>query len=74
MTGLPVPGYAKLRLRKRISPAGLPAAERVPLARAPAGAMAACRRSTAAAGAAAPSSAHDKPPNAIVPIEIAAVA
>ena len=63
-----------MTLRKRTSRAGMPAAGRVPRTSAPAGAIASSRRSTAATGAAAPSSAHDHPPKAIALVVMAAVA
>src|SRR5205085_2384619 len=62
-TGDP-PGYANVTSRKRISRSGRPAADRVPDASAPAGAIAASSRRTAATGAAAPSIAQEKPPKA----------
>ena len=52
--------------RKRISRAGMPSAGRSPDGSAPAGAIAGSSRSTAATGAAAPSSAQLSPPNAII--------
>ena len=52
--------------RKRISRAGSAGGGRVPDGSAPAGAIAGSRRSTAATGAAAPSSAQLSPPNAII--------
>ena len=56
------PGYANVTSRKRISRAGRPsAATAARTASAPAGAIAGSRRSTAATGAAAPSSAQLKP-------------
>jgi hypothetical protein len=73
-TGWPVAGYANVTSRKRISLRGAPATSPVPRGSAPAGAIASCRRVTAAAGAAAPSSAQDNPPKAIMLVPTAAVA
>jgi hypothetical protein len=64
-------GYAKVTSRRRISRAGIAFAERSPERSAPAGRIAGSRRSTAATGAAAPSSAQLNPPNAIIDTPIA---
>ena len=69
-----VAGYANRTLRKRISRAGNPAAGRLPGASAPLRAIGSDRRSTAAAGAAAPSNAQLRPPKAMALTPNAAVA
>src|SRR5207245_11092305 len=60
-----------LTLRKRMSLAGRPSAGRAPFERAPTGAIAPPRRRTAFTGAAAPSSAQFRPPNAIIDVPTA---
>ena len=68
-------GYANVTLRKRISRAGrFCAASRAPGPVRLPGPSPVCSRSTAPAGAAAPSSAHDNPPNAIMLVLTAALA
>ena len=70
--GASVVGYPNVRSRKRISRAGSPLASRSPDVSAPAGPIAGFSLSTAATGAADPSSAQLRPPNAIIDVPIAA--
>src|SRR5262245_34194568 len=73
-TGDVVDGYPNVTERNRISAAGMPSAGRGSgtCVSAPAGAIADASRSTAATGAAAPSSAQLRPPNAIMLVPTAA--
>ena len=68
LASAPEPWYANVTSRKRISRAGSPAAGRAPDDSAPAGAIAPSSLSTAATGAADPSSAQFSPPNAIIDV------